>query len=73
MHLAVPQAETLTDRELDVLRLLADGQSNARIGRQLGLSHKTVQNYVPRILDKLQVGDRTQAALVARRLHPDST
>lgn len=60
--------ERLTDRELDVLRLLAEGESNARIARRLSLSHKTVQNYVSRILDKLQVADRTQAALLARRL-----
>jgi DNA-binding NarL/FixJ family response regulator len=56
----------LTDRELDVLALLADGTSNAQIARSLGLSLKTVQNYVSRILDKLQVSDRTQAALKAR-------
>lgn len=60
--------EHLTERELDVLRLLAEGESNARIARHLDLSHKTVQNYVSRILDKLQVTDRTQAALLAQRL-----
>jgi DNA-binding NarL/FixJ family response regulator len=57
----------LTDRERDVLSLLADGASNSQIARQLGLSLKTVQNYVSRILDKLQVSDRTQAALHAQR------
>ena len=57
----------LTDREQEVLALLADGMSNARIARTLGLSHKTVQNYVSRILEKLQLADRTQAALHARR------
>jgi DNA-binding NarL/FixJ family response regulator len=57
----------LTDRERDVLSQLADGASNAQIARQLGLSLKTVQNYVSRILDKLQVSDRTQAALHAQR------
>jgi DNA-binding NarL/FixJ family response regulator len=56
----------LTDRERDVLALLAAGASNAQIARTLGLSLKTVQNYVSRILDKLQVTDRTQAALRAR-------
>jgi DNA-binding NarL/FixJ family response regulator len=61
-------AERLTERELEVLRLLAEGESNARIARRLQLSHKTVQNYVSRILDKLQVADRTQAALLAQRL-----
>jgi DNA-binding NarL/FixJ family response regulator len=57
----------LTDREQEVLALLADGMSNAKIARALGLSHKTVQNYVSRILEKLQLADRTQAALHARR------
>jgi DNA-binding NarL/FixJ family response regulator len=56
----------LTDRERDVLALLAEGASNAQIARTLGLSLKTVQNYVSRILDKLQVTDRTQAALRGR-------
>jgi DNA-binding NarL/FixJ family response regulator len=50
-----------------VLALVADGAANAQIARALGLSVKTVQNYVSRILDKLQVADRTQAALYARR------
>jgi DNA-binding NarL/FixJ family response regulator len=56
----------LTEREADVLDLLGRGQSNHQIARALGLSVKTVQNYVSRILDKLQVGDRTQAALRVR-------
>ena len=57
---------SLTDREADVLDLLGQGQSNQQIARDLGLSVKTVQNYVSRILDKLQVSDRTQAALRVR-------
>ena len=60
-------AEELTDREREVLSLIAEGASNAQIARSLGLSVKTVQNYVSRILDKLQVADRTQAALLQRR------
>ena len=64
---AQAQKDGLTDREREVLALLADGSSNAQIARSLGLSLKTVQNYVSRILDKLQVADRTQAALQARR------
>jgi DNA-binding NarL/FixJ family response regulator len=56
----------LTSREREVLHLLGDGASNAQIARALGLSLHTVQNYVSRILDKLQVADRTQAALRAR-------
>ena len=57
----------LTARERDVLALIAEGASNPQIARTLGLSLKTVQNYVSRILDKLQLADRTQAALYARR------
>jgi DNA-binding NarL/FixJ family response regulator len=64
--------DELTERESDVLRLLADGQSNAQIAGALHLSVKTVQNYVSRILEKLQVRDRTQAALLAQRLHRPS-
>ncbi len=63
---ATSPADGLTDRERDVLRLLAQGQNNRQIARSLNLSLKTVQNYVSRILDKLQVSDRTQAALRAR-------
>jgi DNA-binding NarL/FixJ family response regulator len=62
-----PADDGLTDREREVLELLAEGSSNAQIARTLGLSVKTVQNYVSRILDKLQVADRTQAALLGRR------
>jgi DNA-binding NarL/FixJ family response regulator len=58
--------DELTERERDVLAMLSEGASNAQIARALGLSLKTVQNYVSRILDKLQVADRTQAALLHR-------
>jgi len=57
----------LTEREQQVLALIAEGASNPQIARTLDLSLKTVQNYVSRILDKLQVADRTQAALLAAR------
>ena len=67
---AVPAGEELTAREREVLDLLADGQSNRQIARTLGLSLKTVQNHVSRILDKLQATDRTQAALRARGITP---
>ena len=66
---AVP-GESLTARERQVLDLLADGASNRQIARSLGLSLKTVQNHVSRILDKLQADDRTQAALRARGIGP---
>jgi DNA-binding NarL/FixJ family response regulator len=64
------ETDGLTEREREVLTLIADGSSNAEIARALGLSVKTVQNYVSRILDKLQLADRTQAALHAHRRRP---
>ena len=57
--------EQLTAREVDVLRLLAKGLSNAEIAGQLHLSEGTVRNHVSAILDKLGVSDRTQAAVIA--------
>jgi DNA-binding NarL/FixJ family response regulator len=56
----------LTDREREILNLIAQGQSNAMIARQLILSPKTVSNYVSNIFSKLQVADRAQAMLRAR-------
>jgi DNA-binding NarL/FixJ family response regulator len=61
----------LTEREREILDLLAHGRTNSQIARTLGISVKTVQNTVSRVLDKLQVADRTQAALKARRLPRD--
>jgi DNA-binding NarL/FixJ family response regulator len=58
----------LTPREAEVLALVADGRSNAEIAHALGLSRKTVQNHVSNVLAKLQVRDRTQAALRMRGL-----
>jgi DNA-binding NarL/FixJ family response regulator len=58
----------LTPREAEVLALVADGHSNPEIARELGLSLKTVQNHVSHVLAKLQVRDRTQAALRMRGL-----
>jgi DNA-binding NarL/FixJ family response regulator len=55
----------LTERELDVLRMLVKGASNREIGQQLGIAENTVRIHMGRILDKLGVADRTQAALVA--------
>jgi DNA-binding NarL/FixJ family response regulator len=62
--------EELTGREREVLDLLAEGANNRQIARSLGVSLKTVQNHVSRILDKLQAADRTQAALRAKGLLP---
>lgn len=62
---AVP--ETLTERELDVLRLLARGLANKEIGRALGISEDTVKTHVSRVLAKLGARSRTQAVLNAMR------
>ena len=58
----------LTEREAEVLALIADGRSNVEIARELALSVKTVQNHVSHVLAKLQVRDRTQAAFRMRGL-----
>jgi two-component system, NarL family, response regulator LiaR len=60
-------ANALTERERDVLRLLARGLSNPDIAERLFLSEGTVRNYVSSIFDKLGVSDRTQAAVLALR------
>jgi DNA-binding NarL/FixJ family response regulator len=57
---------TLTEREREILHLIARGSSNAEIARELSLSLKTVYNYVSNILSKLQVADRAQAIIRAR-------
>lgn len=61
--------DDLTSREREILEHLASGKNNKQIARELDLSLKTVQNYVSRLLEKLQVSDRTQAALLARDRH----
>lgn len=60
--------EPLTPREMDVLRLLAQGQSNKEIARALDLVEETVKSHVRHILAKLGVQSRTQAVLAAIRL-----
>ncbi|MEU7480816.1 response regulator transcription factor [Lentzea sp. NPDC042327] len=60
---AFPQ---LTDRERDVLELMASGKDNASIAHRLSLSQKTVRNRVSAIFTKLQVADRAQAIVAAR-------
>ncbi|NLF14618.1 MAG: response regulator transcription factor, partial [Anaerolineaceae bacterium] len=57
----------LTNRELDVLRLVAQGWSNRDIAEGLGIGEATVRTHVSSILSKLNVGSRTQAALYALR------
>ena len=60
--------EALTERENEVLRLLAQGQSNKQIARSLHIAEKTVKTHVSNILSKLGVQSRTQATLYAVRI-----
>ena len=60
--------ETLTERETDVLRLLASGHSNKEIARELIIGEGTVKSHVSKILAKLGLTSRTQAALYAVRI-----
>ncbi len=64
---APEKPETLTERETDVLRLLAEGQANKEIARELGIGEKTVKTHVSSILAKLGVQSRTQAVLHAMK------
>jgi DNA-binding NarL/FixJ family response regulator len=59
---------SLTERELEVLRLLARGQTNRQIAKNLVISTLTVKTHVQHILGKLGVSDRTQAAIRAAEL-----
>jgi two-component system, NarL family, response regulator LiaR len=63
---AVAALDQLTERETDVLRLLAQGQSNQEIAVNLSISTTTVRSHVSNILMKLGVSNRTQAALTAK-------
>jgi two-component system nitrate/nitrite response regulator NarL len=59
--------ETLTGREEQILRLVSAGRSNKEVGRELGLQEKTVKHHMTSILQKLQVRNRTEAAILARK------
>ena len=61
-----PLFPALTEREREILRLLARGKSNPLIARELSLSPKTVANHVSNIFGKLQVADRSEAMIRAR-------
>jgi DNA-binding NarL/FixJ family response regulator len=64
--LAPPVFPQLTDREREILELVAQGRANPAIAARLGLSEKTIRNHVSNILTKLQVADRAQAIIQAR-------
>ena len=64
---AEPSVADLTERELEVLRIIAQGANNAQIAAELVVSEKTVKGHVSNVLAKLQVDDRTQAAVFAWR------
>jgi NarL family two-component system response regulator LiaR len=64
---APEHAPILTDREREVIALLAEGQSNKQIARELSISETTVKGHVANILGKLELADRTQAAVYAVR------
>ena len=62
-----PTEDPLTERELDILRLVAQGKSNQEIAKELVISERTVRTHVSNILSKLHLAHRTQAALYALR------
>jgi DNA-binding NarL/FixJ family response regulator len=64
---AADQIETLTEREMDVLRLAARGLTNRAIGHELGISHRTVQGHLQSVYGKLDVSSRTEAVTEALR------
>jgi DNA-binding NarL/FixJ family response regulator len=61
----------LTDRERDVVALVAEGLTNKEIGRRLDISPATVKVHVERIIGKLGVADRTQAAVLMTQMRRD--
>jgi DNA-binding NarL/FixJ family response regulator len=62
-----PSLSLLTEREMQVLKLIANGQDNAQIAAELHISPKTVKNHISNILMKLQIDNRIQAAVLAVR------
>jgi NarL family two-component system response regulator LiaR len=71
-QVAKPALSDLTERELEVLLLIANGLSNNKIAKKLIISEKTVKSHVSSILSKLHLEDRTQAAIYALKHNLDS-
>jgi DNA-binding NarL/FixJ family response regulator len=67
---AAERLEVLSPRESDVVRLIAEGLSNAEIGHRLRMSEMTVKSHVSRVLAKLHCANRVQAALLVREARP---
>jgi two-component system, NarL family, response regulator LiaR len=67
IHAANDALTALTDREVEVLRLVGEGMNNAEIGARLIISEKTAKSHISNILSKLHLADRTQAAVYAWR------
>ena len=67
---AITGVASLTDRERSILQLVAEGMTNKEIARRLSLSEKTVKHYMTNILQKLQVRNRVEAALLAAKNRP---
>ncbi|MYM65733.1 response regulator [Pseudoduganella sp. FT55W] len=61
------QSDTLSKREIEVLRCVAEGNSNQRVGQRLGLSEDTIKAHMKTILQKLDARDRTHAVMIAMR------
>ncbi|MCP3817911.1 response regulator transcription factor [Streptomyces sp. A3M-1-3] len=65
----IPDFSVLTNRERQVLLLLADGESNRVLARRLGVAERTVKAHLTNLMRKLNVGSRIQAALIAAQHH----
>jgi DNA-binding NarL/FixJ family response regulator len=64
---ALRQTETLPERDLQILRLVAEGTSNREIGDRLGFTESSVKQHINAIREKLGAKDRTHAAIIAQK------
>jgi two-component system, NarL family, response regulator DevR len=65
------RGQSLSPQQERVLALVADGRTNKEIAAALGLSDKTVKNYLNVVFRKLKVGRRARAAVIYRQIHPE--